>query len=384
MTATIDTAVSYRLVADDLIEALKLLKPIITHRYGLEIAERVRIDFSRGKTTVTATNIDLMLTVELRRPAWYVGDDSIVVDYDHLLASVMPGSYVHLEVTDDTVTVVQNVPTETRVELKRYPTEEYLSTPNPPTAKPAFALRERDVVNLREVVMPATASDDSRPALQCVYFHPYGDYVAMEAADGYRLARTLAPYLYDREMTPFMIPADTLKKLPRRIYAMRFTYEPDADYAMADIQIKATKDRFIHARAFLKVKPGYFPDLNTVIPQDDELTTEIRVHRRIIEEAANAKIGKRLAYLVFRPGEVRFELEGAPTRVWEGDQIQFVSLIDGEEPTCQEYRINPVFCREMVKVIQDSEIRFRTISPRHAVKVTNFETTFVVMPMVVR
>src|SRR5690554_777176 len=105
MTATIDTAVSYRLVADDLIEALKLLKPIITHRYGLEIAEQVRIDFSRGKTTVTATNIDLMLTVELRRPAWYVGDDSIVVDYDHLLASVMPGSYVHLEVTDDTVTV---------------------------------------------------------------------------------------------------------------------------------------------------------------------------------------------------------------------------------------------------------------------------------------
>jgi len=96
---------------------------------------------------------------------------------------------------------------------------------------------------------------------------------------------------------------------------------------------------FAHARTFLKVKPGRFPDLNSVIPQDDELTTEIRVHRRIIEEAANAKIGKKFATLIFRPGEARFEMEGATTRVWEGDQIKFVSLIDGEETTDQEYRI---------------------------------------------
>jgi len=116
-------------------------------------------------------------------------------------------------------------------------------------------------------VLPFTATEDNRPALQCVLFEASYGKLTLASADGFRLAECKLDYETDRDSVSVLVNRVDLKGIPsvlrkaKRV-KVRFDKAGDTLDGMASyIDTEIARYKFVSA-------DGQFPDYGKVIPSE--------------------------------------------------------------------------------------------------------------------
>ncbi|MFN3337212.1 MAG: DNA polymerase III subunit beta [Thermomicrobium sp.] len=368
----------------ELERALHQVSRAVARRSTLPVLSNVLLVADEGTLRVTATNLEIALSVTLPAAVLEPGQLSIRADVFSEFIGSLPRQEVVLTVspgnTDLRVTCGTAKARIPGIPAEDFPTIARIGEQPPTATVSSEALREA----IGQVVF-AAATDDSRPVLAGVLLEFRGQELTLAAADGFRLSvRTLALPQPAATDLAIIVPAKALGELARVLAdgeeMVHLLVTPNRS------QVLARSGRF----EFLsRLIDGSFPEFRQIIPK--QWRTRVTVDREAFLAAARrakifAQSNNEVVKLQFLPGDSELDPGSMVVSAQAADagdtEDVLPARVDGPEATIA---FNARYLTDVLSVAKSTEIAIEMTSPNAAGvfrPVGDESFVHVVMPMV--
>jgi len=265
-----------------LLKSLNHVQSVVERRNTIPILSNVLLDATKGKLSLTATDLDIeiveTLAADVGRPGATTASAHMLYD---IVRKLPDGAQVQIELQGDSGRIVLSAG-RSRFQLGALPREDFpaMTAGNLPHA---FALPAGDLKRLIDKTRFAISNEETRYYLNGIYLHAAKgkDQTVLRAVatDGHRLARFELPVPAGAEGIPgVIVPRKTVQEVRKLI--------DDAD-GEVEIAVSDTKIRFGFGDAVVtsKLIDGSFPDYQRVIPTGND--KPLFVDRGLFQEAVD-------------------------------------------------------------------------------------------------
>lgn len=370
---------------DSLNRALSIAGRAVASKSTLPILGNVLLDAADDALTISATNLELGITV--RVPGTVVEGGRITLQARVLSEFVSSLHSGDVELSQDqgplSVTVRQG---QTQAHVRGIDAEDFPVLSRSVEGGSILRLEPSTFRDAISHVVFAAATDDSRPVLAGVQLTASDDSLSMAAADGFRMSvRKVKLGLPVEQPISIIIPARSLQELFRILGdasdVVELAVTPNQSQLLVTMQDVWLSTRLID---------GTFPDLSQIIPRD--WNTRTTVQRDDLLDAA------RRAAIFARNNNDVVKLEIAPatesldigrvtvtgTAADTGDNRDDVDAqVEGSEI---QIAFNGRYLTDVLSVMRDSRVAFELQSANSAGVIKSAESddfTHVIMPMVI-
>jgi DNA polymerase-3 subunit beta len=370
---------------DDLHRALSIAGRAVATKSTLPILGNFLIDASEDALTISATNLELGITV--RVPAMIAEQGRVTVQARVLSEFVASLDNGQVELSQDQGPLT--------VSVKQGPTQAHIRGTDPED----FPVVSRHVDQgsilrlepsmLRDAiahVVFAAATDDSRPVLAGVQLSVNGDEMTLAAADGFRMSVQHAHLstAVDQQIS-IIIPARSLQEIARVLAdagdVVEMTVTPNGSQLLVSLEGVWLTTRLID---------GAFPDLSQIIPKD--WSTRTTVPREDLLDAAKraaifARSGNDVVKLEIAPASESFDMGRVTvtgTAADTGDNRDDVDAqVEGDE---MQIAFNGRYLTDVLSVMRGTRVAFELLGANSAGVIKSAESddfVHVIMPMVI-
>lgn len=394
MTATIETTTATKaqavqgpaqatieVEAKELVDALKIVKKAINRRSQLPVLTAVLLERTLDGVNVSATNLDIALTVAI--PCVSREGCTIVVDHAQLLAAVsakggavrlssQPKESAHYS-TPYVVTVEQDGATLT---CQGYDPADYPAIGGDDLTH-AATISIPDWERIRDVVLPCTADDDSRPVLEGILFEIADGQFSAGAADGFRMGYHTGKTQWATEgKHTFILPRSSVKALPALgQYVSIYLSEPeDKDSYSLRARFETVAlvgKRWYPLTVLSRCIDGHFPDLKRKVP--DTYVQETVVPLSVCEAAKKVSRGNN--------DIVSFLDDGVHASDGNGNESHWPN-VEYPEGHQHNFALNARYLCDAKALALDGKLTIRTKGSNSATVIPNGGSFMVVMPIV--
>ncbi len=369
----------------ELDQALHLVSRAVARRSTLPILSNVLLDAADGLLRITATNLEIALSVALPAEVRETGQLSVRADVFTDFIGSLPRQEVALSApagtTDLRVTCGTSKARIPGIPAEDFPTIARIGDQPPTATVEAEALREA----VGQVVF-AAATDDSRPVLAGVLLEFKGDELTLAAADGFRLSvRTLTLQQPAATDLAIIVPAKALAELARVAgesdEALQLLVTPNRSQLLARTGRLEFLSRLID---------GTFPEFRQIIPR--QWKTRVTVDREAFLAAARrakifAQSNNEVVKLQFVPGDSELDPGSMIVSAHAADagdtEDVIPARVEGPQATIA---FNGRYLTDVLSVAKATEIAIEMTTPNAAgvFRPVGDETfVHVVMPMVI-
>jgi len=369
----------------ELDQALHLVSRAVARRSTLPILSNVLLDAADGLLRITATNLEIALSVSLPAEVRETGQLSVRADVFTDFIASLPRQEVALSApagtTDLRVTCGTSKARIPGIPAEDFPTIARIGDQPPTATVEAEALREA----VGQVVF-AAATDDSRPVLAGVLLEFKGDELTLAAADGFRLSvRTLTLQQPAATDLAIIVPAKALAELARVAgesdEALQLLVTPNRSQLLARTGRLEFLSRLID---------GTFPEFRQIIPR--QWKTRVTVDREAFLAAARrakifAQSNNEVVKLQFVPGDSELDPGSMIVSAHAADagdtEDVIPARVEGPQATIA---FNGRYLTDVLSVAKATEIAIEMTTPNAAgvFRPVGDETfVHVVMPMVI-
>ncbi len=369
----------------ELDQALHLVSRAVARRSTLPILSNVLLDAADGLLRITATNLEIALSVSLPAEVRETGQLSVRADVFTDFIGSLPRQEVALSApagtTDLRVTCGTSKARIPGIPAEDFPTIARIGDQPPTATVVAEALREA----VGQVVF-AAATDDSRPVLAGVLLEFKGDELTLAAADGFRLSvRTLTLQQPAATDLAIIVPAKALAELARVAgesdEALQLLVTPNRSQLLARTGRLEFLSRLID---------GTFPEFRQIIPR--QWKTRVTVDREAFLAAARrakifAQSNNEVVKLQFVPGDSELDPGSMIVSAHAADagdtEDVIPARVEGPQATIA---FNGRYLTDVLSVAKATEIAIEMTTPNAAgvFRPVGDETfVHVVMPMVI-
>jgi DNA polymerase-3 subunit beta len=338
--------VKFRCERDVLVEALGTAGRAAASRgTSLPVLSGVRVDLQGDRLTLTGTDLELTISVEV---AVSGGGDGVVVLPGRLASDIvrsLPAGSVDLEVSDDEARISAG---RSEFSLRVLPADEFPRIAEPGGEPVTLAAAELSTA-LSQVVR-AASSDDARPILTGVLLAAEAEGLRLVATDSYRLAiRDLPGTTVLAEGQKVLVPSRALTELARVLgggdsLTVRLG-ERDASFEVGGTRLTTV------------LIEGEFPPYERLIPQAQP--NRLTVGREVLLEAV-----RRVKLLAREATPVRLGMssDGLELVAITQDVGQAHEALDAKfEGTDLTVAFNPEYLVQGIEVAPGDEVTIETV-----------------------
>jgi DNA polymerase-3 subunit beta len=338
--------VKFRCERDVLVEALGTAGRAAASRgTSLPVLSGVRVDLQGDRLTLTGTDLELTISVEV---AVSGGGDGVVVLPGRLASDIvrsLPGGSVDVEVGDDEARIAAG---RSEFSLRVLPSDEF-----PRVAEPGgepVTLAAAELATALSQVVRAASSDDARPILTGVLLAAEAEGLRLVATDSYRLAiRDLPGTTVLAEGQKVLVPSRALTELARVLgggdsLTVRLG-ERDASFEVGGTRLTTV------------LIEGEFPPYERLIPQAQP--NRLTVGREVLLEAV-----RRVKLLAREATPVRLAMssDGLELVAITQDVGQAHEALDAKfEGTDLTVAFNPEYLVQGIEVAPGDEVTIETV-----------------------
>jgi DNA polymerase-3 subunit beta len=255
-----------------LLNALSHVQSVVERRNTIPILANVLLDASKGRLSLTATDMDLAIVESVAADVGKTGSTTVQVHTLYDIVRKLPeGSQVVIDASGgkDQATVRAGRSTFTLAALPAddFPKMTGGELPN------NFDLASNDLRNLVDRTRFAISTEETRYYLNGIYLHATQNggtqVLRAVATDGHRLARVEMPLPVGADKIPgVIVPRKTVMELRKLI---------DQTQSAIAVSLSDTRVRFAFDDAVLtsKLIDGSFPDYERVIPTNNDKVMEV-------------------------------------------------------------------------------------------------------------
>lgn len=311
------------LTQDKFAKAINVVGRVVGSRASLPILANILLDAKDNTLTLSATNLEIALTVSLPCKVEQSGSTSVPA---RLLSEVVQGLQSDkLQLVSDGDKLEVSA-AHTQASLQGIASEEFPAIPTV-DAKQSISLPGQLLKDLLERVSKAASLDESRPVLAGVYVHTDESTLTMAATDSYRLAEEKV-VLKDLPSFQSILPIRTVQEVVRLINPEE---QADVELVVGESEIKFSAG---DVTLISRLIEGNFPNYAQIIPseskttlvcQRDELMSAAKLAGVFARESAHTvrvtvedglmKIYAEAAQVGQNTSEVPIELKGEPTEI---------------------------------------------------------------------
>lgn len=375
--------------ADDLIQVLKFLKPVVPKRASLEALRCVKIELSGSYgASVTATNLETYATYYIPLTANDPERDALIVNHDELLSVLHKGSYVNLKRVEDGIEVSQNVPPTTIV-LKEFEQDTFPVHPETKGHQLMMMLSAQDVRSISERVVPFAAKDEARPVLQGmnIFYDKETESPFIAAADGFRLSIHRLTVAKVDPFEPLIVNRNMTQVIPKKTRTLLFHWDPQGknEFLHVDGPVIGTGKREYEASFLFRKIDGNFPDVRRIVPSDDKLTTILYVDKDMVMHAAKQKDRETLIFRdtsAYLSATTNANMES--NLIEYSNTVEFVPRFEAQpDLACTQFALYPKYVAECLPLAVGDYFKIEIGGSNMGCVIRDHTTTFVIMPRVV-
>lgn len=369
----------------ELERALHQVSRAVARRSTLPVLSNVLLVADEGALRVTATNLEIALSVTLPADVLEPGQLSVRADVFSDFIGSLPRQEVTLTVspgnTDLRVTCGTSKARIPGIPAEDFPTIARIGEQPPTATVSTEALREA----IGQVVF-AAATDDSRPVLAGVLLEFRGQELTLAAADGFRLSvRTLSLPQPAATDLAIIVPARALGELARVVADGEETVHLLVTPNRSQVLARSGRLEFLS-----RLIDGTFPEFRQIIPK--QWRTRVTVDREAFLAAARrakifAQSNNEVVKLQFLPGDSELDPGSMVVSAQAADagdtEDVLPARVDGPEATIA---FNGRYLTDVLSVAKATEIAIEMTSPNAAGvfrPVGDDSFVHVVMPMVI-
>lgn len=336
---------------ESLNKGLNLASRIVPNRPTLPILGNVLLEARENTLTVSATNLEVGISLKLAAQVKQEGAISIPA---RLLAEFV-GSLAPAEIELITSDLVLEVKTQTHVsKINGLDANEFPPLPEK-SGEPVISL---DIAKLEEAIGEVTfaaATDESRPVLAGVLLAREKDKLLLVATDGFRLSHKELPAEKMQEDLRFILPAKGFFEVERVMKEKEFLADA------TEVAMSLTKEKnqaifsFKNAEISCRLLEGQFPDYKKIIPKNytaraildrEELTKAVKLASIFARDSAN------IIHLSLAPQEKKITI-AAQTKELGNSKTEIEASLEGETMTIA---FNARFITDVVSALSGSQI----------------------------
>lgn len=369
----------------ELERALQQVSRAVARRSTLPVLSNVLLGADEGTLRVTATNLEIALSVTLPADVLEPGQLSVRADVFSDFIGSLPRQEVILTVspgnTDLRVTCGTSKARIPGIPAEDFPTIARIGEQPPTATVSSEALREA----IGQVVF-AAATDDSRPVLAGVLLEFRGQELTLAAADGFRLSvRTLSLTQPAATDLAIIVPAKALGELARVVADGEETVHLLVTPNRSQVLARSGRLEFLS-----RLIDGSFPEFRQIIPK--QWRTRVTVDREAFYAAARrakifAQSNNEVVKLQFLSGDSELDPGSMVVSAQAADagdtEDVLPARVDGPEATIA---FNGRYLTDVLSVAKSTEIAIEMTSPNAAGvfrPVGDESFVHVVMPMVI-
>jgi DNA polymerase-3 subunit beta len=341
------------------------------NRAGSRGAGAVRLEVAKDKVSVTGTDGDISLTVDVQATADDTGTVLVPGRYLQQLVSAIPAASVSLEVLPTSVIVTGGA---SKFTVERFPDATVFPVISAPTADPVAV--SGDLIGALAIISTSAAKEKTAPSLTGVCMTATDGNVELAATDKYRVSR-LRMQAEGLVTASAIIPTAAIDALAR-VMAKR---------GAISVSFDATSVSFSAAGAVLTTRllVGSFPAYNSVIPA---VPTELGSNDTHVSIATDV--------LVDALSRARLVNDKRVTIAMASDVLDISAQSDsgsssGSEPVPATVtgadvtvKVNPAYLVEMLRSVPSETVEITITGAKQIMRIDpvgGLDVTHVVMPL---
>ncbi|MCC7543593.1 DNA polymerase III subunit beta [bacterium] len=328
-------------------KAINVVSRVVGSRTSLPILANILLDAHDGTLTLSATNLEIALTVSIGCKIEQTGSTSVPARLLNEVVQGLQSDKLQLVSNGDTLEISA---AHTQASIQGIASEEFPAIPTV-DAKQSITLPGQLFKDLLERVSKAASLDESRPVLAGVYIHTDKSTLTLAATDSYRLAEEKV-VLKDIPSFQSILPIRTVQEVIRLINPDE---QEEVSLIVGENEIKFTSGDITLISRLIE---GNFPNYTQIIPteskttltcQRDELMAATRLAGVFARESAHTvrvtaeqglmKIYAEAAQVGQNTSEVPIELKGDATEISLNARFLLDALGAYSEPQV-EIRLN--------------------------------------------
>lgn len=315
---------------DNLVEALSLVGGVAGKQVNLPILSNILIKVNEQKITLSATNLDIAVTAQVRGKVEREGSFTVPARMMSDFVGLLSAERIDLAVEGEEMVIAAG---KSITKIKGIGSDEF---PIIPTLEQGLRLvvAPLDLKKGFSEVLSSVARNDIRPELSGIFlginvYERKG--LTLAATDSYRLAETLIPLLEGNEERRSIIPAKTAQEIVR-IIALENVEEKKVEILLGENQINV---RYGSTELVSRLVEGVYPDYVQIIPQTFKTVANIPLQQFVKEIKAAGLFttsGVNAITVSLKPEKGVISLSSVSTQA--GEYVSEIPVeISGEETT---------------------------------------------------
>jgi len=364
----------FTILASELKRALGIVGRCCPARFVLPILGNVLIDTdTEGVNGVSFTTTDLAQRITVRASAITADKYATTVEYKKLAKYVKTLADERVDV-EYKAGKLQFKCGSTTLRLPTMDATEFPEAPIP--GDNPFSISCESFIELTRSVVPAAATDESRPILQSVHFTIEKGVFSTQACDGYRLAQLKVPQSDTDDMDGFdvaNIPAISIDTVQKTIKALKYN---------GPIQLRLCKN--IHGLEFklgvevtliTQFLEGSYPNVTSIIPQNCPVQVQLD-HQKLAVALRQAMVLDNLIRVTIKVMSDRVEVHGQSPQ--QGD---FEAIIPATvKGSLLDIAFDPKILAAVLEAL-DEPVVIEFSGPTRPIRINTEHGVYVVMPM---
>lgn len=245
---------------ENLSKAVNVVSRLVSTKGSLEILSHILLQTEQGRIKISATNLEIGVNYKIGAKVEKEGSLTVPARLFSDFINQLPEGKIDLEVKNNTLfSKIGNYESQ----IKGLSADEFPLIPKIKEKK-LFSVDSQKLKEAINMVVFASALDDSRPVLAGVYIKVAKNKLFLVATDSYRLAeKTIDLKESAKTEKEAILPARSLLELSRILEAE----EKEVSIYLDDTQIMFETDDFEFTSRLVE---GKFPDYKQIIPNDYE------------------------------------------------------------------------------------------------------------------
>jgi DNA polymerase-3 subunit beta len=319
---------------ENLNQGLNLVGHIAVKNANLPILSNILIRVEDKLLTISATNLEIGATVQVRSKVETDGEYSIDAKLINDYVSFLPKERVDLELDGDSLKISCE---KQKTKIKGQSSSEFPLIPKIKRDNP-YIISAKDFKQAISEVMFAASNSETRPEISGVYTKFSKNEIVFAATDSYRLAEKKIKLAESKneEDNNLIIPVKTLQEISRILGAFK---ESDSIDTVENIEIYISDGQIMFAYSNVELVSrlieGQYPDYTQIIPT--EYKTKIKVNSKELVKAVKTsslfvKSGINDVKLEINPDSKEMVITSSSSQT--GENVSKVDInIEGEENT---------------------------------------------------
>ena len=336
------------LLKENFARALSIVNRSISNRPQLPILANILIKAKKGTIELSATNLDLGITINV--PAKIENEGEITIPGKLLTEFINSLSTDKIDINQEENNLIVKTG-KTKATFATVSAADFPPFPQLPEKQKTFPLK-----NLKEAILRvvfAASNDETRPILTGVKTTITEGIITLTATDGYRLSIEKVELTDKKETLSAVLPASSLLEV------MRVATELKVEEV--GVGVIENKNQIVftlpNVSIYTRLIDGEFPNIEKIIPT--EFKTKVIVDRELFFQAVKTTslFAKNAANIIkIKIGKDKLHLSANTPQVGSDEDI-VEAKVDGEET---EIAFNFRFLSDILTNMPDKEVVFET------------------------